>query len=181
MSRRKAHYPANPLLRACHQQIALIQIKRRRIRQERRKIVVKNKCAGVLRILCAVRPFISRTQIASRIIRRQIIRRRLLCFSKPRPLRSMRRNQHPLACKWIKSAVWPFLQQRSIHAFHKPCRVASGFLSGSPWEDFPRPFPPIPPPAMLHIYKCPGAAQSRIRTPPKLVAEIPRRAPRPQS
>src|SRR6266403_1453311 len=181
MSRQKADYPANSLLGACHQQIAFIYIERRRIRQQRSEIIVENKCVRVLRIPRAIRSFISRAQIASRIITRQILRGGLLDSPKPRPLRSMRGNQHPLPCKWIEPAVWHFLQQRSIHAIHKPRRVASAFLSGSPLEDYQPSFPPTPLPATPHIYRCPDAAQSRIRTPPRLAAEIPRRAPRPQN
>lgn len=181
MPRRKAEYPANPLLRATHQQITFIQIKRRRIRQKGREIILENKCAGVFRILCAVRSFISRAQVAGRIIDRQILRRSLFHSPKPGPLRSMRGNQHPLACQWIESSVWHFLQQRSVHAIHKPRRLALAFLSGSPWEGYRPSSPPTLHPATPHIYKCPGAAQSRIRTPQKLASEIPRRAPRPQS
>ncbi len=181
MPRQKADYPANPLFRSCHHQISFIYIERSRIRQQRREIIVENKCARVLRIPCAIRTLISRAQIASRVVTRQILRGGLLNSPKPRPLCSMRGNQHPLACKWIEPAVWHFLQQRSIHAIHKPRRVASTFLSGSPWESYQPLFPPTRLPEKLHIYKCPDAAQSRIRTPRKLGAEIPRRAPRPRS
>ena len=181
MSRQKADYPADSLFRACHHQIAFIYIERRCIRQKRRKIIIENKCAAVFRIPCAIRAFISRAQVASRIVTRQILRGGLLDSAKPRPLRSMRRNQHPLACKWIEPAMWHFLQQRSIHAIHKPRRVASAFLSGSPWEGYQPSSPPTPLLATLHIYRCPDAAQSRIRTPPRLAAEIPRRAPCPRN
>ena len=181
MSRQKADYPADSLFRACHHQIAFIYIERRCIRQKRREIIIENKCTVVFWISRAIRTFISRAQVASRIVTRQILRSGLLDPPKPRPLRPMRRNQHPLACKWIEPAVWHFLQQRSIHTIHKPRRVASAFLSGSPSEDYQPSSPPTPRPATLHIYKCPDAAQLRIRTPPRLAAEIPLHAPHPRN
>src|ERR1700730_675306 len=180
MSRRKTDHPANPLLRARHEQTAFIFFKRSRIRQKGREIIIKSECAGVLRISGAVRPFISRAQVASRIVSRQIRPCRLLHPPKPRPLRSMRRNQHPLARQWIEPPVWHFLQHGSCHAFHKRRRLTHAFLSGSPSEGFLPSFPPTPLPARPRKYKCPDAAQSPTRTPPQRAAEIPPRAPCPQ-
>src|SRR6266481_5796369 len=181
MPRRKTDHPANPFLRARHQQAPFFYFEVRRIRQKRRKIIVKYKCAGVLRIPCAIRPLISWAQVASRIVGWQIRRRRLLHLPKPRPFRSMRRHQHPLARQWIEPSMWHFLQQRSIHAFHKLRRLACAFLSGSPSEGFQPSLPLTPLPVMPRKYKCPAASQLRPRTPPKPGSETPPRAPRPQN
>src|SRR4029077_1903959 len=142
---------------------------------------VENKCAGVLRIPRALRPLIPRAQVASRIVRRQIRRCPPLHLPQPRPLRSMRRNHHPLAGQWIEPSMRHFLEQRSIHLFHNARRLASAFLSASPSEGFQPPFPPTPLPATLRIYICPDADLSPPRTPPQLAAEIPPRAPHPQN
>ena len=78
---------------------------------------------------------IARAQVASLIIGRQILWRSLLNPPKPWPLRAMRGNQDPFAREWIESAVWDFLQQRSVHAIHYPYRPAYRLLSGSPREE----------------------------------------------
>src|SRR6266404_1585761 len=150
------------------------------IRQMPREIIVESKGIAIFRISCAVRTLVPRTQIATRIVSRQIRAALLLDFPQPWPLRSMWRNQHPLARQRIKPSMRRFLQQRSIiHAFHKRAILGPRFLSGSPSASFPPRFPPTPLPATLRKYKCPAARRSPPDSPPKRALEILQPALRP--
>src|SRR5260221_11294291 len=120
---RKTHHPANPLLGARHQQAPVIYVEGRRIGQKRREVIVEHECARVLRITCAVRPFISRAQVASGIVSRQVRRRRLLHSPMQRPLRPMGQNQYPVTRQSLEPTEWHLLYNPSITAFPEPRRA----------------------------------------------------------
>lgn len=81
------------------------RLNRRRLTQQGRIVVLKNKRGVVSRIRFPIRPRVSRTQIASRIVRRPILHP---CFPLPLPwpLSAVGRHQNPFVEQWVIPAMW---------------------------------------------------------------------------
>ena len=94
----KAHHAADSLFALGDQQpfSSYVEASQRRIFFQSGKVVLKDKRGIILRIQDSTRSLIARTQVAGGIISRALDRGRCFNQALPRPLRPVRRYQHPL-------------------------------------------------------------------------------------
>ena len=106
---RKAKHSAHATFSIGDQQTFFIHRLSRRIRQQRREIVLKCECGGILRILAAAGAWVPWAQIAFGIVRLWRRDRRPLYLPLPRAFRAVRRNENPFAGEWIQTTVRIYL------------------------------------------------------------------------
>src|SRR5437016_2587601 len=105
MARRKTNDATDARLSFCNQS-TFLELLHRRVRPQRRKVVVEDERVRVVEIARASRPLIARTQIASWIILGKFWRLRLFNLSLPRTVGPLRRYEHPLSRQRVVTTMW---------------------------------------------------------------------------
>ncbi len=105
VTRRKTYYPADACLATRDQQIAIVQERDRSFRQQRWIVVIEHERGFVIRISNSPNSFITRAQVAVRVVRQL---RRVGCFfnlSSPRTQSAVRGYNHPFSREAIQTPM----------------------------------------------------------------------------
>src|SRR4051794_15714329 len=105
MTRQETDDPADSRLAVSHNQFVFNDVLRGCINAKGRKVVVKNKRIRVVRIAHTTSSFITGTQIAFWIVRREGFRRVVFDLPLPGPIGSMGRNQHAISRERIMTTM----------------------------------------------------------------------------
>jgi len=130
MARRKAKYPTDSRFAPRNQQVIPVNSSLGSVRQKCRIVIVENKGARVVRIVCACSALIARAHIAARVITRWNLLLYLLQLTLPRALSPMGRDQNPCPRQGIEATVGCSFQIQASHI----CDASPSF---DIWEDAP--------------------------------------------
>src|SRR5688572_11684044 len=95
MTRGETNDAANSPLVSGDKQRVVNSMGRMSARQQRGKVVIENKCGGIVGVSGTSCPFISWTKITARVVWRQVFRWCLFHLAVPRTVGTMRGNEHP--------------------------------------------------------------------------------------
>jgi len=103
--RRKAQYAAYASFAASDEQLAIVDLTLWNLRLQRGKIVIKNEGSFVIGIFVSARALVRRAEITFWVLLWWKLRVRRVFVSLPRALCPMRRDDQPLARKWIETSM----------------------------------------------------------------------------
>ena len=117
VARREANDPTDSCFRLCMEEVCGVAMNfdLRHIQPHRPEIIVKDECGVVTRIANSTCTLVSRAQIAQRIVAERALFRLPLSLSLPWALHAMWRDQHPVTCQRIQTAMWGFLESVKVN------------------------------------------------------------------